>query len=53
MLLLAPLVIALAWYRSPFALLLPLAIYPAAVQLWSGLVAALAGRKIVWKGRSI
>jgi hypothetical protein len=50
---LAPLVIALAWYRGPLALLLPIAIYPAAVQLWSGLIAALTGRGIDWKGRSV
>ncbi len=50
---LAPLVIALAWYRGPLALLFPIAVYPAAVQLWSGLIAALTGHKIRWKGRLV
>jgi hypothetical protein len=51
--LLAPIAMALAWCRSPFALLLPLAVYAAAAQLWSGLLAALTGRKIGWKDRMI
>ncbi len=52
-LLLAPIAIAIAWSRSSFALLLPLAVYAAVLQLWSGLVVALTGRKIPWKGRTI
>jgi glycosyl transferase family 2 len=52
-LLLAPIVIALAWSRSLFALLLPLAVYAAAARLWTGLMLALGGRKIRWKGRAI
>jgi glycosyltransferase involved in cell wall biosynthesis len=51
--LLAPLVIAIIWSRSAFALLLPLAVYVAAARLWTGLAVALSGRKIRWKGRSI
>jgi glycosyltransferase involved in cell wall biosynthesis len=52
-LIVAPIAIALAWYRSPFALLLPLAAYAAAARLGSGLLAALTGRGIRWKGRMI
>jgi chlorobactene glucosyltransferase len=52
-LMLAPIALALLWYRNGFALLLPLAVYVAAAQLWSGLLAALTGRRIHWKGRPI
>jgi hypothetical protein len=50
---LGPLLIAFPWYRSPLAILLPIAVYPAVAYLWSGLIAALIGHGIDWKGRSI
>lgn len=52
-LLFAPILIAILWYRSAFALLLPLAAYQAAARLWSGLILALTGRRLRWKGRLI
>lgn len=52
-LLLVPALIAMLWYRSLLALLMPLGVYALAARLWSGWIAALGGRRVEWKGRRI
>lgn len=52
-LLLVPVLAALAWYRNALAVFLPLAALAVASRLWSGVIAALRGRAIEWKGRRI
>lgn len=49
----APVVIALGWYRGLWVVFMPVAVYGLAARLWSGLVRALAGGKVEWKGRRI
>ncbi len=49
----APMALTLPWYRSAWVLLMPLAVYGLAARLWTGLVIALAGAKVEWKGRRI
>jgi chlorobactene glucosyltransferase len=49
-----PVVLATPWYRNPLrALLVPLAIYGMIPILWGGMVGALGGARVEWKGRVI
>ena len=49
-----PTVLLLPWYdRWPWALLAPLSIYRIVPMLLRGLLSALAGRPILWKGRRV
>jgi glycosyltransferase involved in cell wall biosynthesis len=52
-LLIGPMLVALLWYRSAWVIFMPLAVYGVAARLWSGLIAALGGSPIEWKGRDI
>ena len=51
--LLAPIAVALPWYRNALAALMPLAVYGVAARLWGGLAAGLGGSGVKWKGREI
>jgi len=51
---LLPVVLGMPWYRNPIrALLAPLAIYGMIPILWGGMITALSGSTVVWKGREI
>jgi len=52
-LIVAPMLFALPWYRSLALLLMPLAVCDLAASTWSGLVSALGGGGIEWKGRRV
>ena len=50
---LLPTVILFPWYRSPFALLAPVAIYLFQFVALNSMFKTLSGRKSVWKGREV
>lgn len=49
-----PVILTLPWYRNPLrALAAPLAIYGMLFILWGGLLGALSGSPVEWKGRTV
>ena len=49
-----PVVITLPWYRNPLrALLAPIAIYGMLPILYGGMISALSGSGVEWKGRVV
>jgi hypothetical protein len=50
---LLPTVILWRWYGGPWALATPLAICGMLPVVWNGFIAALTGRRVEWKGRTV
>ena len=48
-----PVALLWGWYRGPGALLAPFAIYGILPMILNGVVAALTGRQVQWKGRTV
>lgn len=50
---LIPAVVLFPWYRSPAAILAPLAIYGFQAIAINGMITTITGRKAIWKGREV